>query len=140
MALIFLWRRFENEIQLKYVIFHYLTVYKKHPEFQRSQARSMQKQSHLLMHLYSSLRFCVRFPLILKDKCMIFYQMDPHSQNNIWKYCFRFFFYNASQRKSKVNVCINKNVILGTFCSFNYTLKDLCNTLSLLCYFIHKFN
>lgn len=69
-----------------------------------------------------------------------FYQMDPHSQNNIWKYCFRFFLNNASQRKSKVNVCINKNVILGTFCSFNYTLKDLCNTLSLLCYFIQKFN
>lgn len=20
-----------------------------------------------------------------------FYQMDPHSQNNIWKYCLRFF-------------------------------------------------
>lgn len=140
MALIFLWRRFENEIQLKYVIFHYLTVYKKHPEFQRSQARSMQKQSHLLLHLYSSLRFCVRFPLILKDICMIFTKRILIHKKIYGNIVFVFFLNNVSQRKSKVNVCINKNVILWIFWSFHYTLKDLCNTLRFLCYFIQKFN
>lgn len=137
MALIFLC--FENEIQLKYVIFHYLTVYKKQPEFQQSQARSIQKQSHLLLHLYSSLRFCVRFPLILKDICMILTKWI-HIYKIIYGNIVFVFFNNVSQRKSKVNVCINKNVILGIFCSFNYTLKDLCNTLSLLCYLTQKFN
>lgn len=51
---------------------------------------------------------------------------------------FTFFLIMSVIEKVKRMYALTKTSFYENF-SFNYTLKDLCNTLSFLCYFIQKF-